>query len=207
MTNMDFAAHPRASHFTSIVREWWPVPALITAALIAQRLLLNSRYDVGGHAAEHLASASAPFMAAAVLCILFWATPQARRRADLLGAAAVWFIATLLVMVGNLRVVDDLIAAGYSHTPTGSVPDVADHSLANSSVWFAEAGALLLVAAWRRRRRMGNRATIGAIFTTLIIPPWIIPGAGVIVLAIVRLVQSGRAAQVPPLDTGRDSTT
>jgi hypothetical protein len=207
MTNIDLAARPRASHFTSIVRQWWPVPALITAALIAQRLLLNSRYDVGGHAAEHLASASAPFMAAAVLCILFWATPRARRQADLLGAAAVWFVATLVVMVGNLRVVADLIAAGYSHTPTGSVPDVADHSLANSSVWYAEAAALLLVTAWRRRRCIGNRATIGAILVTLIIPPWFIPGAGVLVLAIVRLVQRGRASEVLLVDTGRESTT
>ena len=85
-------------------------------------------------------------------------------------------------MFGNLRVVDDLVAAGYSRTPTGSVPDVADHSLANSSVWYAEVAALLLVAAWRRRRHIGNRATTGAVIATVIIPPWIIPGAGVIVL-------------------------
>jgi MYXO-CTERM domain-containing protein len=106
----------------------------------------------------------------------------------------VWFATTVLVMVGNLRVVDDLVAAGYSHTPTSSVPDVADHSLANSSVWYAAVAALVLVAAWRRRRHIGNRATIGALFTTVVIPPWIIPGAGVIVVAIVRVVQRVRAA-------------
>lgn len=159
-------------------------------------MLLTSRYDVGGHAAEHLAGASAPFMAAAIVSILFWATPRARRQIDLLVAAGAWFATTVLVMVGNLRVVDDLVAAGYSRTPTDSVPDVADHSLANSSVWYAAGAALLLVAAWRRRRHIGNRATIGAIVTTVIIPPWIIPGAGVIVLAIVRLVQRGHAADV-----------
>ncbi len=91
-------------------------------------------------------------------------------------------------MLGNLRVVDDLVAAGYAHTPTDSVPDVADHSLANSSVWYAVVAALVLVAAFRWRRQISNRATIGAAVLTVIFPPWIIPGAGVVVLAIVRCV-------------------
>ena len=196
MTNIDLTATSRASRAAHIVRDWWPAPAFIAGALLAQKLLLSSRYDVGGHAAEHLAGATAPFMAAAVLSILFWATPRPRYQIDLLVTAGVWFATTLLVMAGNLRVVDDLVAAGYSRTPTGSVPDVADHSLANSSVWYAEVAALLLVAAWRRRRHIGNRATIGAVVATVIIPPWIIPGAGVIVLAIVRLVKRGRAAEI-----------
>ena len=196
MTNIDLIAGNRASRLTYVVRALWPVPALIAAALIAQQLLVTSRYDVGGHAAEHLTGASAPFMAAAILGILFWTTTLARHQADLLVIGGVWFATTLLVMVGNLRVVDDLVAAGYSHTPTGSVPDIADHSLANSSVWYAAVAALVLVAAWRRRRHIGNRATIGAVVATVIIPPWIIPGAGVIVLAIVRVVQRSRAAGI-----------
>jgi hypothetical protein len=198
MTNIDLTAGGRASRLSHIVRAWWPLLALVATALTAQQLLLSSRYDVGGHAAEHLTGASAPFMSAAILSILFWTTPLARRQVDLVVTGGVWFAATLLVMLGNLRVVDDLVAAGYSRTPTGSVPDVADHSLANSSVWYAEVAALLLVAAWRRRRHIGNRATIGAVVATVIIPPWIIPGAGVIVLAIVRLVKRGRAVDSVP---------
>ena len=198
MTNIDLTAGGRASRLSQIVRDWWPLLALVATALTAQQLLLSSRHDVGGHAAEHLTGASAPFMSAAILSILFWTTPLARRQVDLVVTGGVWFAATLLVMLGNLRVVDDLVAAGYSRTPTGSVPDVADHSLANSSVWYAEVAALLLVAAWRRRRHIGNRATIGAVVATVIIPPWIIPGAGVIVLAIVRLVKRGRAVDSVP---------
>ena len=194
MTTIDLTTASRASRLSCIIRAIWPVPAFIATALTAQRLVLSSRDNVGGHAAEHLNGASAPFMAAAMLSILFWATPRARRQIDLLVIGSVWFATTLLVMLGNLRVVDDLVDAGYSNTPTGSVPEVADHSLANSSVWYAVAAALLLVAAWRRRRHIGNRATIGAVVATVIIPPWIIPGAGVIVVAIVRLVQRGRAA-------------
>lgn len=196
MTNVEFATGGRASRLSHIVRALWPVPALITTALIAQQLLVTTRYHVGGHASEHLTGASAPFMAAAILCILFWTTPRGRHQVDLLVIGGVWFATTLLVMVGNVRVVDDLVAAGYSHTPTDSVPDVADHSLANSSVWYAVAAALVFVAAWRRRRHIANRSAIGAVVATVVIPPWIIPGAGVILLAIVRVVQRGRAGEI-----------
>jgi hypothetical protein len=192
MATIDIQTVGRGERFTRVAREWWPVPVLVSGALLAQQVLLNSRYKVGGHAAEHLGSASAPFMAAAVLAIVLWATPRSHRQVDVLVAAAAWFSTTVLVMLGNLRVIDDLVAAAYSHTPTGSVPDVADHALANSSVWYAVAAALVLVASFRRRRYIGNRATIGAAVTTVIFPPWIIPGAGVVVLAIVRCVARGR---------------
>ena len=195
------------SRLGHITRDWWPIPAFIAGALLAQQLLLTSRYDVGGHAAEHLAGATAPFMAAALLSVLFSASPAARRHVDLIAVGAVWLATTVLVMLGNLRVVDDLVTAGHSRTPTGSLPDVADHSLANSSVWYAEAAALVLVAAWRRRRHIGNRATLGAVVSTVVIPPWIIPGAGVIVLAIVRLVQRHRATEVVSATVCPGSTT
>jgi hypothetical protein len=168
------------------------VPALVALAVVGQQVLLASRYDVGGHAAEHLGSASIPFMGAAVLAILLWATPLARRQVDVLVCLIAWFGATIVVMIGNLRVVDDLVGAGYSQTPTSSVPDVADHALANSSVWYGVVAALLLVAAFRRRRHIGNRATIGAVIASVVFPPWIIPGIGVVVLAVVRCVAHHR---------------
>ena len=197
MATIDIQIVGRGKRLTRVAREWWPVPVFASGALLAQQVLLTSRYDVGGHAAEHLGSASAPFMAAAVIAILMWATPRARRQVDVLVAAAAWFSTTILVMLGNLRVIDDLVDAGYSHTPTGSVPDVADHALANSSVWYAVVAALILVASFRWRRHIGNRATIGAAVTTVIFPPWIIPGAGVIVLAIVRCVAHRRERTLP----------
>jgi hypothetical protein len=192
MTNLDIAQR-RVPRIVELAHRWWPLPAFIAVSLICQEVLLMSRYDVGGHAAGHLAGATVPFMAAAVLSIVFWATPPSRRQIDLLLVGAVWLATTILVLVGNLRVVDDLIAAGYGRTPTGSIPDIADHGLANSSVWYAEAAALVLIGAWRRRGHIGNRATMGAVATTLVVPPWFIPGAGVIVLAIVRLAHRGRA--------------
>lgn len=88
--------------------------------------------------------------------------------------------------------IDDLVAAGHSHTPTSAIPDVADHGLANSAMWYGVAASLLLVAVLRLRRHIGNRATIGAAFVSVLFPPWIIPGAGVVVLAIVRCVARNR---------------
>ena len=192
MATNDIQTRDRGERFKRVAREWWPVPAFVAGALLAQQVLLSSRYDVGGHAAEHLASASAPFMAAAVLAVLLWATPPARHQIGVLVAAAAWFTTMVLVMLGNLRVIDDLIAAGYSHTSTGSVPDVADHALADSSIWYAVVAALVLVASFRWRRHIGDGAAIGAAIATMLFPPWIIPGAGVIVLAIVRCVARNR---------------
>lgn len=186
---MNPTGHPaerRLGAAVPVLRRYWPLPVIVTAAVAAQ-LVLMPRPEVGGHAAEHLASATAPFMAAAVLGVLAWTTPRALRQADVVATTGAWFAATVAILIGNLRVVDDLIAAGHATTPTGSVPDVADHSLANASTWAAQGTALVLIAAWRRRRHIGNRATALAVVATLIVPPWIIPGAGVPALALVRL--------------------
>lgn len=175
-----------------VARAWWPPPLFVAIAMVGQRTLLGSRYDVGGHAAEHLGSASIPFVGAAWLAILLWATPRAYRQADVLICMVGWFTATVVVMIGNLRVVDDLIAAGYAQTPTSAVPDVTDHALANSSIWYGVAAALLLVTSLRRRQHLGNRATMGAVLATIVVPPWIFPGMGVVVVTIVRCVARHR---------------
>lgn len=192
MTDIDIADRTWGQTAAHTVGDWWPLPAAIAVALFAQHLLLTSRFDVGGHAAEHLDGASAPFMASAMLCIFFWATPAARGERAVIATALVWFATTVLVSIGNVRVIDDLVEAGYSHTPTSSVPDVADHSLADASAWYALAAALLFVGVARWGRVIGNRTTIGAIVATLIVPPWIVPGAGMIVVAIARVVVQRR---------------
>jgi hypothetical protein len=197
MTNVDTPLTTGA-RLVHLGRNWWPVPAFIALSVLVQTRFM-SRYDVGGHAAEHLQSSTAPLMAAAVIGILVWATPGALRQADIMLAAIAWFATTVAVSVGNLRVVNQLVSAGYGFTPTSSVPDIADHSLANTSIWWAVAAAVVLVAAFRRRHHIGNTATAGACFA-MIVPPWVIPGAGVIVLAVVRcaLHAKERAARVVP---------
>ena len=84
------------------------MPVVLVGSLTVQKVMFESRYDVSGHAAEHLSSATAPFAAFAAVVILLWATPTARSQADVLIACLAWVAATVLVLVGNVRVVDPL---------------------------------------------------------------------------------------------------
>src|SRR5712691_9444012 len=92
-----------------LVRRWWPVPAVIGSSFVVQKVFFESRYDVSGHAAEHLSSATAPFAAFAVASILLFVTPRARRQPIALVTSAAWLVSTVLVLVGNVQVVDALV--------------------------------------------------------------------------------------------------
>jgi hypothetical protein len=166
----------------AIASRAWPVPLILAASIVVQKTFFESRYDVSGHASGHLMSAGAPFFAGALIAILLWATPAARRQADVAAGSLAWFAATVLVMVGNLRVVDDLLAAGLGRAPTEGLPDVADHGLANAAPWLAVVAALALTGALWRRRHVSNRVAAAAVVLNVLFPPWIIPGAGVVVL-------------------------
>jgi hypothetical protein len=164
------------------------VPVILGVSVLAQKVFLESRYDVAGHAAGHLASAGAPFFAAAMVGILLWATPPARRQAEVLAGAVMWLAATVVVLIGNVRVVDDLVAAGFGRVRTDDVPDVADHDLANLAPWIVVFAALALTGALWGRRHVSNRVAGAAAVLNVLFPPWIIPGAGVVVLVVARCV-------------------
>lgn len=182
----------RKGSLVAIARRWWPIPVLLGGSLVIQKVLFESRYDVSGHAAGHLSSATAPFAAAAVLIILVWATPAGRRQADVIVACAAWFAATVLVLVGNVRVVDDLVDAGLGQAGTDDIPDTADHGLANLAMWLAVIAAVALAAVFWRRGHVSLRVAAGAAILSGVFPPWIIPGAGVIVLAVARCIAWAR---------------
>jgi hypothetical protein len=183
--------------FLAALGRWWPVPVILGVSLVIQKVFFESRYDVSGHAAEHLSSATAPFLAAAVVIILLWATPPARRQLDVLVTGAAWLVATVLILVGNVRVIDALLRAGMGHTPTDQVAHSGDiesaHDLANLAPWLAVVAALMLTAALWRRRHVSARVAIGGGILNVLFPPWIIPGAGVIVLVIARCLSRGRS--------------
>jgi hypothetical protein len=166
----------------------WPVPLILALSILVQKTFFESRYDVAGHAAEHLGSASAPFFAAALLAILLWATPLARRQPDILAGAATWLATTVVVLAGNVRVIDDLVAAGVGKVGTADVPDVADHGLANLAPWIAVVAAVALTAMVWRRRYVSNRVAVVAAVLNILFPPWIIPGAGIVVLVGARCI-------------------
>jgi len=169
------------------------VPAILGVSLVLQKVYFESRYDVAGHAAGHLSSATAPFFSAAVAIILLWATPSARRQVDVLLTSAAWVGATVLVLIGDVRVVDALIDAGRGQVDAEDVPDVADHGLANLAMGLAVIAALALTGAMWRRRHVSTRIAVAAAIVNVLFPPWISPGAGVTVLAVTRCISQGRS--------------
>lgn len=190
------------------VRRWWPVPVLLAASLVVQTAFFESRYDVSGHAAEHLSSASVAFFAFALVAILLYVTPLARRQPLVLVTSAMWLFSTVLVLVGNVRVVDALVGAGMSDTPTSQliVDDTLDsaHDLANLAPWLGVLTAIALTGALWRYRHVSGRVAVGSAVLSLIFPPWIFPGAGVLVLTIARCIAYQRAS---PTDRTSSAST
>jgi hypothetical protein len=170
------------------MRRWWPVPAVLIGSLVAQKSLFESRYDVSGHAGEHLSSASVAFPAFALVAIVLYVTPSARRQPLVLATCAIWLAATVLVLVGNVRVIDSLVGAGEADTPTsellvGPTLDSA-HDLANLAPWLGVVAAIALIASMWRGGHISGRVAAGAVLLSVIVPPWIVPGAGVIVVTV-----------------------
>jgi hypothetical protein len=167
---------------------------MLASSLVIQKLLFESRYEVSGHAAGHLSSATAPFGAFAFVGILLWTTPTGRRQSDVLLACIAWLGATVLVLVGNVRVVDDLVVAGLGRAPTEGLPDVADHGLANLAPWLAVVAAVAMAGVFWRRGHISGRVAIGSALLSVVFPPWIVPGAGVLVLVVARCIAYERSS-------------
>lgn len=185
----------------ALVRRWWPLPVAVVSAVILQQLFLTSRYDVGGHAGEHLGSASFVFLATVVAGVLLWTTPVALRSPIVLVGLAIWLGAGAAVAVGNVGVVDVLIDSGQARTPNDLVRDSAAltnaHDLANTAPLLAVLGAMVVTFGVFRARAVSGRIAAVATVLNLLIPYWVVPGFGVVVLAGVRVLARERAARGP----------
>jgi hypothetical protein len=56
-----------------------------------------------------------------------------------------------------------------------------------------------LTGALWRYRHISKRVAIGAAVLSVIFPPWIFPGAGVLVVTIARCIAMGKSAHPPSL--------
>lgn len=186
----------------SLLQRWWPLPAVIAIALVAQQVTYSGRYDVGGHASEHLGSGAFVYLAAAVAVLLLWLAPAARRSPIVLLGLAAWLVAGVAIAIGNVEVVDALIDSGQATTSGDLVRDSETvdqaHDLANTAPLYAVAAAMLVTFGLHRVGTASKRlASIAAVLNVLI-PYWIIPGFGLVVITIAQIVQRERSARGTP---------
>ena len=97
-----------------LLRRWWPVAAFLLPVLVAQTVW-SSQYDLAGHAADHLQSATPVFPMAFLSAVLLWALPGRSRRDPVLWLLLTAAIAScLVVLAGNVRVIDAAGQPGVS---------------------------------------------------------------------------------------------
>jgi hypothetical protein len=180
----------------TVIRRWWPIVAFIASAIALQTLLFRD-YDAHGHASGHLQSAQAVFFGSALIAIILWAAPSARRYPDVWIPSSAWIAALVGVAIGNLRVVDAIGGADWTDEQADALgaglPGFeSGHDLAAISMWLAVAAAVLLAIVLFLRAQIGRGVALGAVLASLLFPPWIVPGAGVLVLAIAVCVTRGQ---------------
>jgi hypothetical protein len=171
----------------SVLRRWWPIPVIFGGTILVQTAALLGR-DAKGHAAGHLGSAKFVFLATALIITILWAAPRTRRQPAVLLAAAAWLAAVGAFSVGNLQVVDAIDGADWTADEADRLGADAPgfesgHDLAELAAPLALLAAILLTVVLWRRAHVGTRASIAAIGMSVLIPFFLIPGAGVVALA------------------------
>jgi hypothetical protein len=193
--------------FIAMARRWWPLPVAVATSLLVQTIVYTSRYDVSGHATGHLSSGTFVLLATVVAGVLLWTTSAGRRSPVVLVGLATWLGAGIAIAIGNARVIDALIDTGQANTPTGSVIDttaVSDaHWLADTAPFVAVAGAFVIVLGLYRVRAASVGLTSAAAVLNVLVPPWIVPGFGVMVLAGARVIATEKAARSAGSAAGR----
>ena len=176
---------------------WWPLVAILLVAVVGLRVV-GSRYDVTGHAAGHLGTALMTFLMAAFLAIVLWATPKGRSSWAVRLASLAYLCGLVTIVVGNLRVVDAIGARNWSDDEAsalgaGVVGFESGHRLSAQGELVAVLASLALIWALRSRHAIPTGLAIGATVASILFPYWILPGAGVVVLAVGTVVLRSRS--------------
>jgi uncharacterized membrane protein YfcA len=175
---------------------WWPMVAFIAIAIAAQTIALRG-YDARGHAADHLSSAQVVFFGSALVAIILWSTPRARRQVDVVLACGVWLGMLVGVAIGNLRVVDAIAGADWTDDQAETLGEglrgfESGHDLAELCSVLGVGAAIGLTIVMFMTGHINRGIAIGAVAVSLLFPRWIVPGAGVLVLTVALCVARGR---------------
>jgi hypothetical protein len=186
-----------ADRVTAVIRNWWPVAAFLVPVLVVQTVW-SARYDVAGHAADHLQSATPVFPMAFLFAVLLWALPGRGRRDLLLWLlVAGAIVSCLVVLAGNVRVIDAIGGATWSDAQASQLGPTrpgfeSGHDLAELGAWGAVLATMLAAGLLWRRRLVSAKVAAAAAVVSLVFPYFIAPGAGVVVLAVSVAVARAR---------------
>ncbi|MFN2489247.1 MAG: hypothetical protein ABR529_05860 [Actinomycetota bacterium] len=175
--------------------------------IVVANLTLDAFVDPKGeHARGHFGSAQSALPHLGVLAVMFWALP--RRRAwvrGLLGIAAlVVLVGCGITLAGNLKVIDAASAQGWTEAEAEAVeetlPGVQEgHDQTSSGMWTVVWGAVAFAAILMATKALGLAAGISSIVLSVIFPPWIAPGFGLVVVAIALLRERERRERSQPV--------
>jgi hypothetical protein len=186
-------------------RSWWPVAAFLVPVLVAQAVW-SSRYDVAGHAADHLQSATPVFPTAFLSAVLVWALPGRGRRDPVLWLLLAAALAScLVVLAGNVQVIDAIGDTTWTDDQASQLGPArpgfeSGHDLAERGAWGAVLATMLAAGLLWLRRLVSARVAVAAALLCLLFPHFIAPGAGLVVLAAsVAVTRAGRHPQSRPV--------
>jgi hypothetical protein len=180
-----------------IFRNWWPVAAFLVPVLVAQTLW-SGRYEVAGHAVGHLQSATPVFPMIFLSAVLLWALPGRGRRDRLLWLLLAAAIAScLVVLVGNVRVVEAIDGATWTNAQASQLGPArpgfeSGHDLAQLGAWGAVLATTLTAGLLWQRRLVSAKVAAAAAVVSVVVPSFIAPGAGMVVLAVSAAVAHAR---------------
>src|SRR5215203_1494197 len=180
------------------LRRWWPVAAFLVPVLVAQTVW-SSRYDLAGHAADHLQSATPVFPMVFLSAVLLWALPGRGRRDPVLWLLLATAIAScLVVLAGNVRVIDAIGAATWNDAQASQLGPTrpgfeSGHDLAELGTWGAVLATMLAAGLLWLRGLVSARVAVAAGLVSLVSLHFIAPGAGLVVSVAVE--RSRRLAQ------------
>jgi hypothetical protein len=166
--------------------------------IVAVQVWWSQGYSPSGHAAEHFGGASVVFGVVFVLVVIVWALPTAeRRRPGLWGLIAVVAIAGVVNAHANILVVDAIGDETWSIDTVNALGPTREgfdegHQRGEQAALVGTLAAGGLVVWLGFRRVISRRLCVGAAVSCVLIPYWLFPGFGMVVVAGVLVTRRVR---------------